>query len=265
MLIDTHCHLDMLEDADRALERARKAGVAAVITIGVDLPSSEDAVRRAKADDRIFATVGLHPHDARLQDDALWARFDELLQDPRVVGVGEAGLDYHYDNSPREIQREVFARQIALAHTTARTLVIHTREAWPDTFGLLEAAPKLPERVVYHCFSGGPDEAQRAIEMGAWLSFSGVVTFKSADGLRAAAALAPPERILVETDAPFLTPVPLRGKRNEPAFVTHTAALLAEVKGLSVEEFEALTSRNALEAFNLPPDMPDFVSALAAG
>jgi TatD DNase family protein len=265
MLIDAHCHLDMLEDADQALDRASKAGVGAVITIGVDLPTSEDAVRRANSDERIFATVGLHPHDARLQDEALWTRFDELLQDPRVVGVGEAGLDYHYDNSPREIQREVFARQIGLAHDTARTLVIHTREAWPDTFDLLEAAPKHPERVVYHCFSGGPDEAQRAVEMGAWLSFSGVVTFKKADDLRAAAKVTPLERILVETDSPFLAPVPERGKKNEPAFVAHTAAFLADLLGVPIEEFARVTRENTARAFRLPPDMPDFVSALAAG
>lgn len=261
MLIDSHAHLDLLDDPAAALDRAWQAGLSAVITIGVDLPTSEDAVRRALQDPRVFATVGLHPHDARLQDSSLWARLDELLDEPRVLGVGEAGLDHHYDHSPRDTQREVFARQIALAATRERTLVIHTRQAWPDTFELLESASAAPPRVVYHCFSGGPAEAERALAMGAWLSFSGVVTFRNAGDLREAAALAPPERILVETDSPFLAPVPMRGRQNEPAFLTHTADLVADLKGLDRAAFRALTCQNTLDAFGVPPEMSDFVSA----
>lgn len=265
MLIDAHCHLDLLDDPDGALARSVAGGVGAVITIGVDLPTSEDAVVRAHADPRVFATVGLHPHDARLADDALWERFDVLARDPRVVGVGEAGLDYHYDHSPRDVQRAVFARQISLAARCGRTLVIHTREAWPDTFEMLEDAPDQPPHVVYHCFSGGPAEAARAVAMGATLSFSGVVTFKNASELREAALATPNDRIIVETDAPFLAPVPHRGRPNEPAFVAETAAFLAGLKGLETDTFAALTVANTRRAFPLLPDMPDFVSGDRSG
>lgn len=248
MLVDTHCHLDMLEDPDGALARARDAGVTRVVTIGVDEATNESAVALAEAHDDVWATVGLHPHDARLRTDALMARLAQLARAPRVVGVGEAGLDYHYDNSPREQQQAVFAEQIRLAHEIGAALVIHTREAWDDTFAILDAEG-WPPRTVFHCFSGGPAEAARCVEQGAVLSFAGVVTFRNADELREAARATPLDRIVVETDAPFLAPMPHRGKRNEPAYVRYTAQRIADEKGVSLEEVARATTENATRLF----------------
>lgn len=249
MLVDTHCHLDMVEDLDGALERMRAAGVERAVTIGVDRASSEWAVRAARTHDQLWATVGLHPHDAKDQSDELLAYIEQLAStEERVVGVGEAGLDYHYDNSPREQQREVFAKQAEIARRVAKALVIHSREAWDDTFSIL-AASGPPERVVFHCFSGGADEARRALDIGAVLSFAGVVTFKNASDLREAAALAPLDRIVVETDSPFLTPMPHRGKPNEPAYVSLVASAIADVKGVPADEVARATSENAARLF----------------
>jgi TatD DNase family protein len=249
MLVDTHCHLDMLEDLDGALERMRTAGVARAVTIGVDRASSEWAVRAARTHAEVWATVGLHPHDAKDQSDAVMKMLEHLAStEERVVGVGETGLDYHYDNSSREQQRSVFAEHVALAKRVGKTLVIHSREAWDDTFDILAAAGP-PDRIVFHCFSGGPAEATRALDAGAFLSFAGVVTFKNAGDLREAARVTPLDRIVVETDAPFLTPVPHRGRPNEPAYVAHVADAIAEVKGVPVDEVARATSENAARLF----------------
>jgi TatD DNase family protein len=190
--------------------------------------------------------VGLHPHDAKHQVDGIIP----LLDDPDVVAVGECGLDYHYDFSPRPIQRDVFAAQIDLAAERGLALVVHTREAWDDTFAILEAGPTVP--TVFHCFSGGPAEARRALDLGAWLSFSGIVTFKSAAELRAAAALAPLDRILVETDSPYLTPVPHRGRPNEPAYVSIVGAAVATARGADVVDIERATWANTRDVFGEP-------------
>ena len=247
MLVDTHCHLDMLEDLDGALERMRRAGVERAITIGVDRASSEWAVRAARTHEQIWATVGLHPHDAKDQSDELLSYIEQLaVSEEKVVGVGEAGLDFHYDNSPRDQQREVFAKQVEIARRTGKTLVIHTREAWDDTFAALVDPPA---RIVFHCFSGGPDEARRALDFDAYLSFAGVLTFKNASVLRDAASIAPLDRIVVETDAPFLTPVPHRGKPNEPAFVALVCDEIARVKALAPDEVGRATSENAARLF----------------
>jgi len=248
-LIDTHCHLDMLEDLDGALERARAAGVARTVTIGVDRASSEWAVRAARSRDDVWATVGLHPHDAKDRTDAVMGLLEQMAADERVVGVGEAGLDYHYDNSPREQQRAVFAEQVALAERVGKTLVIHSRDAWDDTFAILSEAGSAP-RVVFHCFSGGPDEARRALDAGAMLSFSGVVSFKNAEALREAARIAPLDRIVIETDAPFLTPVPHRGKPNEPAFVAHVAEAIGAARGIAAAEVARASTANAFRLFD---------------
>jgi TatD DNase family protein len=194
----------------------------------------------------VFATVGVHPHDAK---DGLGG-IEELLAEPEVVAVGECGLDYHYDHSPREVQREVFAAQIALARSHRLALVIHTREAWDDTFAVLESAG-VPERTVFHCFSGGPEEAERCLALGAHLSFSGIVTFPSADDLRAAAVACPLDRLLVETDAPYLAPVPHRGKRNRPAHVAVVGAAVAATKGLAPEVVAEATWANASHVYGL--------------
>src|SRR5205085_12334290 len=181
-------------------------------------------------------TAGVHPHEADGGIDGLEA----LLAEPEIVAVGECGLDFFYDHSARDAQAEVFAAQIALAHAHDLALVIHTRDAWDDTFAILEAAG-VPERTVFHCFSGGPEEARRCLDLGAYLSFSGIVTFKTADDLRAAAALCPVDRVLVETDSPYLAPVPHRGRPNQPAFVPLVGAAVAAVQGRPVEDVEAAT------------------------
>ena len=248
MLVDTHCHLDMLEDLDGVLARMREAGVARAVTIGVDASSSEWAVTAAAGHVELWATVGLHPHDAKDRTDPLMARLEQLAAGPRVVAVGEAGLDYHYDNSPRDVQRDVFAEQIRMAHRTRKALVIHTRDAWEDTFAILEREG-VPERTVFHCWSGSADDARRAVAMGATLSFSGTVTFKNAEMLREAAAATPLENLVVETDSPFLTPHPHRGQRNEPAYVRFVAEAMARLKDLPLEEAERTLTANASRLF----------------
>jgi len=249
MLVEMHCHIDMLEDLPGALERMRAAGVERAVTIGVDRASSEWAARAARTYADVWATVGLHPHDAKDQSQDVVKMLDHLAAtEERVVGVGETGLDYHYDNSPREQQRAVFAEQVVMAKRVGKALVIHSREAWDDTFGILaDAGP--PDRIVFHCFSGGPAEATRALDAGATLSFAGVVTFRNAGDLREAARITPLDRIVVETDAPFLTPVPHRGRPNEPAYVSHVAEAIAAVKGLPADEVARATGENAARLF----------------
>jgi TatD DNase family protein len=218
-----------------------------VVCIGTDAEQSAAAIAIARLHpDRVWATVGLHPHDAKNGVDGIVP----LLDAPEVVAVGECGLDYHYDHSPRPVQREVFAAQIDLASARGLALVVHTREAWDDTFAILEAGPTVP--TVFHCFSGGPAEARRALDLGAWLSFSGIVTFKTAGELRAAAALVPLDRILVETDSPYLTPVPHRGRPNQPAYVALVGAAVAAARSVVVDVVEDATWANAEAFFRRP-------------
>jgi len=247
---DNHCHLDdekLVDGADAALTRARAAGVGGFITIGTDAERSAIAIAIAAAHDDVWATVGLHPHDAKNGV----ASIVGLLDQPKVVAVGECGLDFHYDKSPRPAQRAAFAEQIALAHARDLTLVIHTREGWDDTFSIL-AAEGVPARTVFHCFTGGADEARRCLDHGAYLSFCGIVTFKPADDVRAAAALCPLDRLLVETDSPYLAPVPHRGRPNEPAFVTFVGEAVAAAKGVDLAAVEECAFVNARVAFRLP-------------
>jgi TatD DNase family protein len=243
---DSHCHLDYPDMADDAVARAREAGVARMISVGTDVAHSTAAIEQASTHDGVWATAGVHPHDASQGVDGL----AELLRLPGVVAVGECGLDYHYDHSPRETQRDVFARQIALAHGHDLALVVHTREAWDDTFDLLEAGG-IPARTVFHCFTGGTVEARRALDLGAWLSFSGIVTFKNAADVREAAALCPLDRLLVETDAPFLAPVPHRGRPNEPAYVPLVGQAVAEIKGVAPDDIAEATWAGAEAIFRL--------------
>jgi TatD DNase family protein len=233
--IDNHCHLDV-DTAAETVAEARAAGVERLVTVGTDVAQSRAAIEVARTYDGVWATAGVHPHDARDGLDGL----EDLLADDAVVAVGESGLDYHYDHSPRPVQQEVFAAQIALAHRHELPLVIHTREAWDDTFAIL-AAGGVPERTVFHCFTGGPVEAERALEVGAFLSFSGIVTFKTADDLRAAAERCPLERLLVETDSPYLAPVPHRGQPNRPAWVPVVGDAIARVKSISSQDVSDVT------------------------
>jgi len=248
MWADSHCHLQYEGITEDAVAAAAAAGVGRIICVGTDGPQSERAIDVARAHPgTVWATVGLHPHDAKEGV----ATITGLLGASEVVGIGECGLDYHYDHSPREVQREVFAAQIGLAHQHGLALVIHTREAWDDTFAILRAE-RVPERTVFHCFTGGPTEARLCLDLGASLSFSGIVTFKTAGDVRDAAALAPLDRVLVETDAPYLTPVPHRGSPNGPAYVALVGAAVAAAKGVDVADVEAATWANTATLFGLP-------------
>lgn len=226
---------------------AHDAGVERLITVGCDVADSLLAIEAAAAHPGVFATAGVHPHEAAGGVDGLEA----LLARPEVVAVGECGLDHHYDHSPRDAQRDAFAAQIALAHAHDLALVIHTRGAWDDTFDVL-AAEGAPERTVFHCFTGGPEEARRCLDLGACLSISGIVTFKSADDVRAAVAVCPADRLTVETDSPYLAPVPHRGQRNRPALVPLVGATVAEVQGRPVADVAATSWSAAANLYRLP-------------
>ena len=227
-----------------SLQRAREAGVERFVVIGTDAPTCEQAIAIASEHPDVWATVGLHPHDATQGPDSILP----YVTQPRVVAIGECGLDYYYEHSPRDVQMRVFAEQIALAKQHDLTLVIHTRDAWEDTYAVLDAEG-MPQNTIIHCFSGGPNEAQECLNRGAYLSFSGIVTFKTANELREAAMLCPLDKILIETDSPFLAPIPHRGRPNEPAHVGLVGTAIADLRGLDVAEFASITSANALAAF----------------
>lgn len=233
---DQHCHLPPGPEAGPVVAEARSAGVELIVNVGTDVENSRQAAAAAAANEGVWATAGVHPHEAAGGIDGL----EELLAAAEVVAVGEAGLDYHYDHSPRAVQRDAFAAQIELAHRHGLPLVIHSRSAWDDTFAVLDRSGT-PERTVFHCFTGGPAEAAECLARGARLSFSGIITFAKTDELRAAAAACPLDRLLVETDSPWLTPVPHRGVPNRPALVPLVGAAVAAAKGLPVEEVEAAT------------------------
>lgn len=245
--VDSHCHLQWVDDPDRAVARAVAAGVERMVCVGTDLESSLRAIEIAEAHAQVWATVGLHPHEASRFDHE-WDQIAALASADRVVGIGEAGFDFHYMHSPRDAQEKAFRAQIGLAKEAGRALVIHTREAWPETFAVL-GEEGTPERTVFHCFTGGPEEGGRAVDAGACLSFSGIVTFDGAADVRAAAATAPAGALLVETDSPYLTPVPHRGRPNEPAHVRHVGAAVAAARGETAEAVAAATVANADRVF----------------
>jgi TatD DNase family protein len=254
-LIDSHCHLDSEDfnaDREAVIARALEAGVERMVAIGSGdgPPDLEVAVRLADTHACILATVGVHPHDASKATDETYRRLAELLTHPKVIALGEIGLDYHYDHSPRATQRAVFVEQMRVAQDAKKPIVIHTREAWEDTFELLEKHWKptgLPG--IMHCFSGSPAEAQRSLDLGFYLSFGGIVTFPKALEIQAAARMAPADRLLIETDAPFLAPVPRRGKRNEPSFIVETARQLADLRGVAPEAIARITCENFRRLF----------------
>jgi TatD DNase family protein len=248
-LVDSHCHLDdgrFEEDRDAVIERALEAGVTAMLTIGTGSgpPDLEAAIRLAARYDCLYSSVGVHPHDAAKADGTTIQRLEDLLRAPKVLGLGEIGLDYFYNNSPRETQRRLFIEQLELASARAVPVIIHTRDAWPDTFELLQRHWNPTAGGIMHCFSGGPAEAQRSMELGFHISFSGIVTYPKAVEVHEAAKLVPRERLLVETDSPYLAPVPHRGKRNEPAFATYTAECVAALRGEAVNEICAAVGAN---------------------
>jgi TatD DNase family protein len=246
-LVDSHCHLDDKQfdpDRNEVIERALEAGVERMMAIGTGSgpPDLEAALRLARQHGFIYATVGVHPHDASKATPETFAAMEALAAESKVLAIGEIGLDYHYDFSPRGVQRNVFIEQLKLAGRAGKPIVIHTREAWDDT--LLVLREHWSGSGIIHCFSGGSAEARQALDLGFYLSFGGVLTFPKADALREAARLAPEDRLLIETDAPYLAPVPQRGKRNEPAFMVETARRLAEVRGAAPEHIAEVTTAN---------------------
>lgn len=257
MLVDSHCHLDfphLAEQMDGVLARAEAAGVGLMVTICTRVRQFEQVLAIAQAHDNVFCSVGTHPHYADEERDVPLRMLIELAAHPKVVAIGEAGLDYHYDNSPREDQATGFRTHIAAARETGLPLVIHARDADEDTAQILEEEmAKGPFSAVLHCFTAGAELARRGVALGLYVSFSGVLTFKKSDALRAIAAQVPSDRLLVETDAPYLAPEPMRGKKNEPAWVTHTAARLAEVKSCSQTEIAASTTENFFRLFSKVP------------
>lgn len=250
--VDNHCHIDGEDDAAAVVAEAASAGVRDLVTVGTDAARSAAALEIAGSFEHVWATAGVHPHDATGGIEELRELVDRTLSldDHRLVAIGECGLDHHYDHSPPEVQRLVFEQQVDLAHRTGLPLVIHTREAWDETFAILDARG-MPDHTVFHCFTGGPDEAARALAMGAHLSISGIVTFKSAGELRAAVSAAPLDRLMVETDSPYLAPVPFRGQRNRPALVVRVGEEVAALQGRSVEEVAAATTANAVRFYGL--------------
>jgi TatD DNase family protein len=253
VLVDSHCHLDfpaLTEDRDAVLARARAAGVGLMQTIGTRLTTFDQVIAIAEANADVYCSVGVHPHQAAEEP---LAGADALLAwaaHPRVIGIGESGLDYHYDHSPRAVQAAVFRTHIAAARQSGLPLIVHTREADDDTVDLLRAASaEGPLKGVIHCYSSSPELAFAAIEMGLYLGLGGILTFKRSDDLRATVRALPLERLLLETDAPYLAPEPFRGRRNEPAHVARVAAMLAEVRDLPLPEVAAATTANFFRLF----------------
>jgi TatD DNase family protein len=259
-LVDSHCHLDderFDSDRDDVIQRALDAGVHCIMTIGTGdgPPDLEVAVRLADKYEVVVATAGIHPHYASKADDAALAHVRDLLRHPKVVALGEIGLDYHYDNSPRDVQRSVFTEQLGIAREAGKPVVVHTREAWEDTLTIIGtdwASSGL--RGIMHSFTGGPAEARRCLELDFFISFAGIVTFPKAADIHASARFVPLDRMLIETDAPYLAPVPHRGKRNEPAFVGATAARIAALRGIDTATVAETTSANfeRLLNWNIP-------------
>lgn len=253
MLVDSHCHLNykgLREDVDGAVSRARNAGVTTMLTINTRLNEFDEVLAIARNHDQIFCSVGAHPHEAENHMDVTVADLVERAGDPLVIGIGETGLDYYYDNSPREEQQASFRTHIAAARETGLPIIVHAREADEDCARILrEEMEEGAFTGVIHCFTAGRAFAEQALALGFYISISGIVTFKAADDLRAIVKDIPLDRLLIETDAPFLAPVPKRGKTNEPAFVAHVAQKVAEIKGISVEDLARITSDNFFTLF----------------
>lgn len=258
MLVDSHCHIDgeaFDHDRDEVVQRAREAGVAAMLNVGTGDPHSDDfrrAVAVAERYENVFASVGVHPHDAKLYDDNAEEHLIGLSKSEKVIAWGEIGLDFYYDHSPRDVQLEVFRRQIRTAKALDLPIIIHSRDANDETVEILtEECSWDGFRGIMHCFGGTPEMAETLMPLGFLISFAGNVTFKKAEDLRNAAMAVPLEKLLVETDCPFLTPVPFRGKRNEPSMVVQTARFLSDLYGVGFEELAEKTTRNFLDFFRL--------------
>ena len=247
---DAHCHLDMIEREPKdVVASARDGNVLSMVTIGTDVASSKRAVEIAGSTEEVWAAVGVHPHDASGLDQAALAEIDRLSGDPKVVAIGEIGLDFYRDLSPRDAQRQAFSSQLDLAAAISKTVVIHMRDAHEEVYSMLAENP--PERLVFHCFSGGAAEARRALDLGGHLSFAGNISYPKSEELREAARVVPLDRLMVETDSPFLSPAPNRGRPNEPANVASVGTFLAEVVGRSPQEIAEATTANSRRVFGL--------------
>jgi TatD DNase family protein len=249
MLVDSHCHLDFAKEEERAgiIARARGAGVRTLLTISTKLNEFPGVRAIAESDPDIWCSVGVHPHEAEVEPAAAEALI-ALTRHPKVVGIGETGLDFFYEHSPREQQAQVFRAHLTASRETGLPVIVHTRDADPETIAILEE--EKPKAGVIHCFSTGRELAERAVALGFYISISGIATFKNAQALRDIIRDLPLERLLVETDAPYLAPVPMRGKTNEPAFMVHTAALVAQLKGVPQEELARVTTENFFRLFS---------------
>jgi TatD DNase family protein len=266
MLVDHHCHLDapdFADDLDGVIARARAAGVGILVSISMHVRKLSQTLKIAEAHANVFSSIGTHPHYAHTELDIPVAEIVQLSAHPKIVAIGEAGLDYYYDNSPREAQAEGLRKHIAVAQETGLPLVIHARDADDDIAAMLEEEMARKRfAAVLHCFTGGPQLARRALDLGVYISFSGILTFKKSEALREVAASVPLDRLLVETDAPFLAPGKYRGKRNEPAYVLETARELARVKGISAAELARVTTENFFRLYaKVPQQVPNAVSA----
>jgi TatD DNase family protein len=255
-LVDSHAHIqapEFADDLDGVIQRAKEAGVEKIVVVGGagELGSNRKAVDLARSYPGLFATVGMHPHDARIVSEEDLEGLKDLTKEPKVVAVGETGLDFYYDHSPRQVQVELFCRFIHLARETGLPLVVHNREAEREVAELLRGEGQGEVRGVIHCFTGRFEAARDFLDLGFYLSFSGIITFKNAEALREVLARLPLEKILVETDSPYLAPVPYRGKRNEPAFVRLVAETMARVRGLTLEEVAEATKQNSERLFGL--------------
>jgi TatD DNase family protein len=254
LLIDSHCHLDypgLIDNLEDVLARAGEAGVKLMLSIGTRVKEFDRILKLAEAHENVWCTVGTHPHNAASEPDVTAADLIAFSRHPKVVGIGEAGLDYHYDLSPRDLQARSFRIHIAAARETGLPIVIHSREAEADTAGILEDEMKEGGfKPLLHCFSSKAELARRGLAIGGYVSFSGILTYKNAEDIRAVAAEVPIDRLLVETDAPYLAPVPYRGKTNEPAFVVKTLEKLAEVKRLPLREMAMRTNQNFFQLFS---------------
>ena len=258
-MIDTHCHLDQTDfrdDVDAVVRRAHEAGVEAMVTVAVSADSSENMLRLMAGKPGLFAAVGIHPNNTHEAQPGDWDRVVALVDRPGVVALGETGLDKHWDVAPFELQQDYFDRHIRLSQQTGLPFIVHTRDCEADVMAMLEAArSRGPLTGVMHSFTGGSETAARCVELGMYVSFAGMVTFKKSDDLRRTAATITADRILVETDSPYLSPMPHRGKRNEPANVLHTAKVVAEARGVSLADFDRQSTANARRLFSRMNDV----------
>ena len=254
-LIDTHCHLtfnDLARDIDAVIERSIAAGVTSWVTVGTDPDQNQKAIELAHKYDNMYATIGIHPHDAKEVNDQAIRQLHALAQNKKVVAIGETGLDFHYDHSPRDKQAEVFTSHLLLASELALPVIIHSRESFDETMGILQHSGRDLEKVVFHCFSGSPEQAKVVLDAGCYISFTGVVTFKNAEKTRQAAEIVPLDRLMLETDCPYMSPEPMRKQRiNEPALLIHTAKFLADLKQMSLDDFAAAVTTTSKAFFNM--------------